>query len=314
MEHLSEVVVISGLILAALAYAWLVVLGWERGVSWGFGVLLLPPIAIPLLVTKEPRRAGRPLALLGIGCLVALVAWLCRRPELVKQWKIGGSTWMASEQGAFLLLVAGLSLLLLGFLALVVAAFRVRTLWGVGILVFPPLGLVFTLRYWSRSRMAAALFLVGLIVGGTPFVITRYLFPIDLGPRERIVNGERHITLTGWDRHDYGFLSAKPDLVVLQMANRDVNDGTIRLLSNLAKLRDLDIEGTGITDRSLQILASLPALQTLRLKDTKITDSGFRDTIGASTTLRMIDLRGTAVTAETVQSWRQTKPGRRAMR
>jgi len=42
--------------------------------------------------------------------------------------------------------------------------------------------------------------------------------------RERLVDGQAHLTLTGWDRDDYSVLQARPQTVVLQMANADVTD------------------------------------------------------------------------------------------
>ena len=41
-----------------------------------------------------------------------------------------------------------------------------------------------------------------LVITGFPPAY-QLLAPIDLGPREKMVDGERHITLTGWDRKDY---------------------------------------------------------------------------------------------------------------
>jgi|GEM_PF-471198 len=312
MAHLSEAVALGGLILAALGFAWLVALGFERGIVWGVCLLLFPPSAL-VLAAIERRRSWKPLVFVVVGALVAVGAWLQRRPQLAKAWDVGKWTWGASEQGAFLFLATGLVLIAVGFLALVISAFRVRIPWGVGTLLFPPVGLVFACRHWPKSRVPAALILVGLVIAGAPVVLTRYVLPIDLGPRERIVDGERHLTLTGWDRHDYSFLSQKPDVVVLQMANPDVTDRTLDLLKGMSRLRELDLERTAITDQGLRILARLPSLEILRLKDTKITDAGFRDTMGASETLRMIDLRGTSVASGTIQAWRRAKPGRRAL-
>ena len=61
----------------------------------------------------------------------------------------------------------------------------------------------------------------GAAVGLAAFAVS-----IDLGPREKIVDRELHVTLTGWNRNtaDYVVLRSKPDIVVLQMANPDVTD------------------------------------------------------------------------------------------
>ena len=104
--------------------------------------------------------------------------------------------------------------------------------------------------------------------------------PIDLGPREKIVDGQRHITLTGWDRKDYGFLGSKRDVVVLQMANPDVTDQTLEHLKGMNRLKELDLNNTQVTDAGLKVLSDLPALATLRLKNTKVTDQGFQDVAG----------------------------------
>ena len=68
-----------------------------------------------------------------------------------------------------------------------------------------------------------------------------------------------------------------------------------------------------MTDAGLEILKDLPALTTLRLARTKITDKGFRSTLFAKDSLMQLDLRGTQVSRETVEAWRDAKPGRRAM-
>src|SRR5208337_307119 len=81
---------------------------------------------------------------------------------------------------------------------------------------------------------------------------------IDLGPREKIVDGQRHITLTGWDRNDYTFLGSKQDVAVLQMANHDVTDRTLELLKGMNALKDLDLDNTQVTDAGLKILKDLP--------------------------------------------------------
>jgi hypothetical protein len=77
--------------------------------------------------------------------------------------------------------------------------------------------------------------------------------------------------------------------------------------------RELDLNGSQVTDAGLEILKELPALTALRLARTKITDKGFRSTLFAKESLMQLDLRGTDVRRETVQAWRDAKPGRRVM-
>ena len=95
------------------------------------------------------------------------------------------------------------------------------------------------------------------------------------------MDGELHVTLTGWDRHrpSTPAFCAGPAVVVLQMANPDVTDDTLDYLSGMAQLRELDLNDTAVTDAGLAKLARLGTLQSLRLKDTAITDAGFRDTV-----------------------------------
>jgi hypothetical protein len=140
------------------------------------------------------------------------------------------------------------------------------------------------------------------------------LVPIDLGPREKIVDGQRHITLTGWDRNDYTFLGSKHDVTVLQMANPDVTDQTLELLKGMNNLKELDLNDTHVTDAGLKLLKDLPALDTLRLKNTAITDQGFRESLAMKESLRRLDLTGTQVSQETAQAWRQAKDKRQVLR
>jgi len=148
-----------------------------------------------------------------------------------------------------------------------------------------------------------------LIVG--PAIISRSM-DVDLGPRDAIVDGERHLTLTGWDGDSYDFLAGQSDVVVLQMGNADVSDATLQKLSSMARLRELDLNDTGVTDQGLSELAKLPALETLRLRGTKITDEGFRTHLMDLAKLRRMDIRATAVTADTIEQWKQLVEGRRA--
>jgi hypothetical protein len=144
--------------------------------------------------------------------------------------------------------------------------------------------------------------------------VYRLVVPIDLGPRERVVDGERHITLTGWDRGDYGWLGSKRDVVVLQMANPDVTDQTLRGLRGMDHLKELDISNTAVTDAGLAALKDLPALASLRLKGTKVSDAGFQGALAGKESLMQLDLTSTGVAKETVDNWKKAKAGRRALR
>jgi hypothetical protein len=187
--------------------------------------------------------------------------------------------------------LAGLAVIAVGCLGLIVRAFR----------------------YWRKGLAPLMLIGIGLMVTGFPPVY-RFLVPIDLGPRERIVDGQRHITLTGWDRNDYTFLGSKHDVAVLQMANHDVTDRTLELLKGMNALKDLDLDNTQVTDAGLSILKDLPALNALHLRNTRITDQGFQKGLAGKESLQLLDLTGTQVSGETAQAWRKAKSGRRVLR
>ena len=99
--------------------------------------------------------------------------------------------------------------------------------------------------------------IVSLLVTAIPALYIKFV-PLDLGPREKLVNGEQHLTLTGWDRKDYSILRHKPDTVVLQMANPDVTDQTLEPLKEMKALQELDLNGTQVTDAGLVVLKDLP--------------------------------------------------------
>jgi hypothetical protein len=161
---------------------------------------------------------------------------------------------------------------------------------------------------WPLVLLAIAVVLIATPIGINSFAV-RY---IDLGPRERVVDGEMHITLTGWDQKDYSVLRAKNDATLLQMANSDVTDETLKLLKGMTKLRELDLSDTSITDSGLAALSELP-LERLRLARTKVTDAGFTEHIAGMATLAMVDLSGTDVKRETVDAWKKSRPGRKAL-
>jgi len=100
---------------------------------------------------------------------------------------------------------------------------------------------------------------------------------------------------------------------VLQMANPDVTDQSLEPLKAMNALQELDLSGTQVTDMGLRILKDLPALVRLHLARTKITDQGFHEALFAKDSLMQLDLRSTQVGRETVQAWRDAKPGRRAL-
>jgi hypothetical protein len=218
---------------------------------------------------------------------------------------------MDLETVGFYVLILGLALAVIGWLWFLVRAFKVRFLWGVAILLLPPVALLFLLRHGRQARGPVGVLLLAGVVIAIPYGVNVYqrFFP-NLGPREKIVDGELHITLTGWDRTDYAVLQAKPNVVVLQMANPDVNDGTLVYVKEMNRLRELDLNDTQVSDEGLRLLVELPQLAELRLARTRITDEGFRQYLSEKPSLRKLDLTGTAVLGKTKRAWKNAQPGR----
>lgn len=212
------------------------------------------------------------------------------------------------------ILAVGAFLAVTGYVWLIVRAFRAKTSWGL-ISLIPPLGLAFLPANWKRARLPALVILAGVLTAAVPFGWNYYLRHfVSLGPREKLVDGELHVTLTGWDGKDYSILRARPRTVVLQMANGDVDDATLANLRGMTELRELDLSDTGVSDAGLPLLARLPRLERLRLRKTRITDEGFKTHLAPMSSLMEVDLRGTKVAPGTVRAWREGKPDRRALR
>ena len=135
------------------------------------------------------------------------------------------------------------------------------------------LGTVFQ-RKWKRLWVPLMIGAGGIVIAVAPAVYTQAILQIDLGPREKMVDGQRHLTLTGWDGESYEFLQTKTDTVVLQMANPDVDDNVLRNLKHWHDLRELDLNYTLVTDAGLEQLELLTTLVVLRLRNTKISQEG----------------------------------------
>lgn len=218
---------------------------------------------------------------------------------------------IVSETVGAAVLITGVVLSTIAWIWLLVLAFRTRLWWGLVTFFFAPMMLVFALAFWSKTRRASILLVAGLLVAAVPFAVNavqdRF---VGRGVHASLVNGEQHVTLTGWDQKDYGVLQAFPDVVVLQMANPDVTDQTLEILRDFQKLRELDLNETAITDAGLSVLSTLPNLQSLRLKNTKITDEGFQQYLASKETLTQLDLRGTEVLAKSLRAWKNAQLGR----
>lgn len=175
-------------------------------------------------------------------------------------------------------------------------------LWAVG------RGLGVLLRRKPARRLLAPLAVlgVGLVLGLAPVVTQRaYLAFVGLGERERVIDGERALTLTGWDRQDYGILAEKPDVAILEMGNPDVTDDTLQLLAALPELRELTLNDTAVTDAGLAMLSRLPKLQSLRIARTRVTPEGIRRFLDAPPPrLEQIDVSGNDVPTAILRRWK----------
>jgi hypothetical protein len=174
---------------------------------------------------------------------------------------------------------------------------------------------------WLLGRSAAVLFgrrtarqllipLVllggGLVVGAVPFAYQNiYLRIVGLGERDRVIDGERALTLTGWDRDDYAILAAASDVAILEMGNPDVTDATLAVLLEMPNLRELTLNDTAVTDAGLATLARLPALERLRIARTQITPEGLRRFLDAPPKqLRELDVSGNEIPTKILRSWK----------
>ena len=198
--------------------------------------------------------------------------------------------------------------LFVGILLLIRNAWRTRKWLGVLAFFTAPFGpLIFGLFRFRLNKTALVLVLVGLVVGAIPFAADRgYELIFGLGERERLIDGELHLTLTGWDREDYaGVLSRKQDTVVLEMGNADVTDDTLTLLADFSKLKELTLMDTMVSDAGLESLKKLPALESLRLQRTKITKEGVAAFLAdPPPKLIQIDVSDNGIPASALRKWK----------
>jgi hypothetical protein len=329
MQNYALEILFSGLTLAAFAWIWLLVRAFRQSIWWGLGSLLLPPVAF-LFSLRQPQKAISPVVLFILGGLavagplsyslvspvdLGLRAKLQDGPKL---WSLASRAlqsdaaheWMASK--AFYMQFGGLAVAAIAWFWLLGRAFRESRIWGLCSLVLPPVGLLFVGRHPRKGIAPLFVFVLSLLIAAAPAVYTLYI-RLDLGPRDGLVNGQRHLTLTGWDRNDYSVLRLEPNVVLLQMANPDVTDETLESLTEMKVLEELDLNGTQVTDAGLKLLKELPSLERLRLARTKITDQGFHDALSGKDSIMQLDLSGTSVSRETTKAWRDAKSGRRVL-
>jgi hypothetical protein len=216
------------------------------------------------------------------------------------------------ERYAFYVIALGALLGVIGFFWLVVRAFRQRVLWGLALILFPPMGLLFIWRHYRAAVGPVCVLLLAAVVTAAPYAVSYYeRHFVPLQPYEQVVDGELRITLTGLKDFDYAVLRQKPQTVVLQMANPDVDDRVLENLKGMDRLEELDLNGTQITDEGLAVVAALPNLKTLRIARTKITDEGFRSHLLSKESLVHLDLTGTEVKGKTKREWKKQKPEER---
>jgi len=161
-------------------------------------------------------------------------------------------------------------------------------------------------RQARQLLVPLALLAGGLVVGAVPFAYQHvYLRIVGLGERERMLDGERILNLTGWDRDGYGILAERPDVAILEMGNPDVTDETLALLLELPRLKELTLNDTAVTDAGLATLARLPALETLRIARTRITPEGLRRFLDAPPRrLSQIDVSGNGIPTTILRQWK----------
>ena len=216
------------------------------------------------------------------------------------------------ERYAFYIVALGVLLGVFAFVWLIVRAFRHKVLWGLGVIVFPPAGLIFIWRHFDKVVGPFSLLLFAGLLVAAPYATSYYESHfVPLKPYEQIVNGELRITLTGLKNFEYASLREKPQVVVVQMANSDVDDRTLENLKGLDHLTELDLNDSQITDQGLAIVAALPRLKTLRIARTKVTDEGFRLHLYPKESLIHLDLTGTEVQGKTKREWKRQKPEHR---
>ena len=221
-----------------------------------------------------------------------------------------------TEQVGVALLLSGMVILIGGLLSLIALAARTRGVLFAALLVLitGPIGpLTYGLIHFRKAKRPLAMVLLGLILSAVPFAWNHLQKSLmGLGERERIINGERHLVLTGWDRADYAILSKKTDIVVLELGNADVNDATLELLLPLTKLRELTLNDSAVTDAGFTTLNQLSSLESLRMARTKITKDGLIEFLKTPPEkLKEIDVSGNSIPASALRKWKNEDPENR---
>jgi len=217
-----------------------------------------------------------------------------------------------SDSALEFILYAGIILAAFGLIWLLATAFQRSVKRGIAVTLIPPLALWHLRNAWPKTRGPALLTTIGVGAALFPLAYTR-LWPIDLGERVRIVEGEKHVTLTGWDRPNYAAIAQHPDCIVLQIANADVDDAALKHVAKLESLKELDLDGTAISDKGLQSLKPLVKLERLRIARTRISDTGFRESIATLPALKQLWCPDTQISKAAINEWKAAGEGRRSV-
>lgn len=219
-----------------------------------------------------------------------------------------------NEQFGFAILVAGIVVAAIGYLWLILRAFRTSVGWGIATLFLPLIGpLAYLAKHSPRAKSPVTLVLLGLVLIFLPLAINAAFGEKQAQHAlQRTTGGMKEFTNTNAVNPDYDSISANLDLEIVQAARTDFTDDIAERLRGLTKLKTLDLSDSTITDKSLAIIAGLPALEKLSLARVKgITEAGFQDTVLKMASLKEIDVRGTAIKVETLRVWRATGPDRK---
>src|SRR4051794_37866291 len=110
----------------------------------------------------------------------------------------------------YYLLGVGALLAALAWLWIVVRAFRTHKVWGwfmVFPLTFPPTVSLFLALKHRPARAPLGLMLLAGVMVGSALVYAKYEENFrSFGELETIVDGDLHLTLTGWHKTDYSLL------------------------------------------------------------------------------------------------------------
>jgi hypothetical protein len=214
---------------------------------------------------------------------------------------------LQNEQFGFAILVAGIVLAVIGYLWLLGRAFRTSTGWGIAAFVLPVIGpLAFLAKQYVRAKSPFTIVLLGLVLVFLPLVLNAAFGEKQAQHAlQRTTGGLSEFTATNAVNPDYEAILANPGLEILQSARPDFTDEVAERLRGLIKLKTLDLSDSSITDRSLAIIAGLPTLEKLSLARVKgISEPAFQETVLKMTSLKEIDVRGTAIKVETLRAWR----------